>query len=252
MIKELIQIYKNSKLNNEKPECIFAETLIFNEGWLIRSVLEKWLQRKGISKFKFLPFPGGVKIYSKGQLYTPFREGCSEKWERNTEVDGIVGNFSIEEGTKSGIRLDKDFRYLAVFEAKMYSGLAKSITHAENYSQISRTIACTINSVLKVLKVNEIPHNRIYYIVTYPNDNKKITPQNYPEKFIKGEIEERIKIYNKHKTIKKNKEFDIFRKHWRKVLESIEVQFVTWEDIFKEIKDQDIKTFYVLCKKYNK
>lgn len=45
--------------------------------------------------------------------------------------------------------LDKDFKYLAVFEAKMYSKLSSSIKNIRNYSQVSRTIACIINSVYK-------------------------------------------------------------------------------------------------------
>jgi hypothetical protein len=238
-------------VNVGKPKCIFAETLIFNEGWLLRGILEKWRGLKGQSKFPFLPFPKGVKIYSEAQLYTPFKKRSIEdkQGEDNTHVDGIVGNFSLRPNTKSGIDLDGDFKYLAIFEAKMYSELAKGITHVKNYNQVSRTIACIINSVLKV---RGSPNNSIYYIITYPNDNKKIESETYTKKFIEGEIEERIKIYKEPKTVKIDGDFDSFEKYWKNVLGKIEVQFVTWDAILDEIKDQDIKRFYDLCKEYNK
>jgi hypothetical protein len=102
MIKELMKIYNNSKLNDGKPKCIFAETLVFNEGWLLRGILEKWRELKSQSKFPFLPFPKSVKIYSEAQLYTPFKKRSrnDKQGEDNTHVDGIVGNFSIHPSTK--------------------------------------------------------------------------------------------------------------------------------------------------------
>jgi hypothetical protein len=42
MWKHLLELYEESRLNDEQPECLFAETLIFNEGWLLRSVLKAW------------------------------------------------------------------------------------------------------------------------------------------------------------------------------------------------------------------
>jgi hypothetical protein len=40
MWKHLLKLYDESRLNDGPPECLFAETLIFNEGWLLRSVLD--------------------------------------------------------------------------------------------------------------------------------------------------------------------------------------------------------------------
>jgi len=36
MLKELFELYKAGLVNKEAPECLFPETLIFNEGWLLR------------------------------------------------------------------------------------------------------------------------------------------------------------------------------------------------------------------------
>ncbi len=40
MWRHLLEIYKESRLNAGQPGCPFAETLIFNEGWLLRSALK--------------------------------------------------------------------------------------------------------------------------------------------------------------------------------------------------------------------
>ena len=54
-------------------------------------------------------------------------------------MDGIVGQFTIA-GSKSGITLDAGCRYLAVFEARMYSGLSRGAANVGEYDQVSRTI----------------------------------------------------------------------------------------------------------------
>jgi len=215
---------------------------------LLRGILEKWRGWRSQSKFPFLPFPKGVKIYSEAQLYTPFKKRArnDREGESNTHVDGIVGNFSIS-NSKSGIALDKDFKYLAVFEAKMYSGLSSETKNVKNYSQVSRTIACIINSAIMTGKSGD--NNAIYYIVIYPNDNNKIEPTKYTEEFIENQIEERIEGYKQKESVKhENNYFEI---QWKGILKCINMQFITWEDILNEIRDQDIKKFYEFCKEFN-
>jgi hypothetical protein len=128
MIQELLTIYEEGRTNPGTPECMFAETLIFNEGWMLRAATHSlrsvqvpaWLEERGHSAFGFLPFPPGAMVYSEAQLYTPFRKRARADplGEANTHVDGIVGQFTIT-GSKTGITLDAGCRYLAVFEAKM-------------------------------------------------------------------------------------------------------------------------------------
>jgi len=124
MLKDLFALYGAGLINREAPKSLFPETLIFNEGWLLRLVLKEWLAGSAGSGFGFLPFPEGVTAYSEGQLYTPFRGGSHP--ERNTHADGIVGEFTTT-GTKSGIVLKPDFRYIAFFEAKIFSPIAPGL-----------------------------------------------------------------------------------------------------------------------------
>ena len=72
--KRLLEIYQEGRLNEGQPECLFAETLVFNEGWLLRSALKAWKEwkmRSTSSSLPFLPFPPDAKAYSESQLRTP-------------------------------------------------------------------------------------------------------------------------------------------------------------------------------------
>ena len=125
MLRQLIDIYQASRTNPGVPNCTFAETLLFNEGWLLRGVLHEWQRRTPPSRFGFLPFPQRATVYSEAQLYTPFKARFrgDKGAEAHTHVDGIVGDLRFV--AKSGVTLAPDWRYLAVFEAKMYSALSK-------------------------------------------------------------------------------------------------------------------------------
>lgn len=256
MIEELMKIYNNSMLNKGEPKCIFAESeLVFNEGWLLIEILKRWKELKGKTKFSFLPFPDDVKVFTEGQLYTPFKaiSGIKGNYaEKNTHVDGIVGNYSITKGTKRGIKLDEDFKYLAVFEAKIYSPLQKGVKNADNYGQVSRNIACIINSVIKEVNGN---NNIIHFVVIYPKDS--IKSEKYPKEFIKREIKGRLKGYEKDVPAKSEDirfdEFFQFKRRWEPVLKDININFVTWEEILSDLGEKDrINEFYELCKEFNK
>ena len=71
----LLKLYDKSRLNEGPLECLFAETLVFNEGWLLRSVLQAWKTRSTRSRLSFLPFLAEARVYSEGQRRTPFKRG---------------------------------------------------------------------------------------------------------------------------------------------------------------------------------
>jgi hypothetical protein len=73
MWRHLLKLYDESRLNDRPPECLLAETQIFNEGWLLRSVLQTWKTSSAGSNLPLLPFPAEARVYSEGQLRTPFK-----------------------------------------------------------------------------------------------------------------------------------------------------------------------------------
>jgi len=247
MLRELLTIYEQSRVNPGQPNCAFAETLLFNEGWLLRGVLNAWRSCTGPSRFDFLPFPPGVTVYSEAQLYTPFpaRSKGDKLAEAHTHVDGIVGGFSIPEG-KAGVVLNPSWKYLAVFEAKMYSPLARGIQNAPQYDQVSRTAACLINALLQT----DHPDRTAHLVVLYPRDNRHIDPGRYTPAYVRGQIEDRVAGYLNGGS--PAPQCTRFFQEWSPVLDRIHIRFLTWEDVLAEIGDGDLNRFYCLCQQFNR
>lgn len=242
MIEELLRIYEESRLNAGKPESLFNPTLIFNEGWLLRGVLRQWKLAPAASRLPFLPLPAYARIYSEGQLYTPFaaRQRGDKLTEAHTHVDGIAGDFSIG-ATKSGIEVDPGCRYLAVFEAKLYSPIAGGISHAPGYDQVSRTVACTVNALLRARCSGPYA---AHVVVLYPASHARIDSARYNKANLERQIATRVQEFGLPPT-------DVFAAGWHAALDTVRLSFVTWEDVLAEIDDDPLREFYRLCLRFN-
>ncbi len=242
MIDELLRIYEESRLNREQPESIFNPTLIFNEGWLLRAVLRQWKLAPGKSCLPFLPFPAEAKVYSEGQLFSPFapRQRGDKLAEAHTHADGIVGDFSIG-ATKSGIEVHPDCRYLAVFEAKLYSPLAGSISHAPGYDQVSRTVGCVINSLLRAGCPGPYA---AHVVVLHPADHSNVNPRRYSNAYLEQQIAARVENFGLPPT-------STFARSWRATLDTVQLWFVTWEEALAEIGSDELDQFYQQCRRFN-
>lgn len=247
MLAELLRLYDESRINPGPPECLFAETLIFNEGWLLRAVLKAWKDQTCPSPFDFLPFPAGVHVYSEAQLRTPFKERFrgDKQAEGHTHVDGI-GGYIGKNGTKSGITLAPNCGYLAVFEAKMSSPLSDRTANIAQYDQVSRTAACMIYAILQ----SGCPHDLVaHLVVLHPQDNRHIDPSRYTKTHLESQIADRASGYRRSTT--RGKTDTKFFDRWRPVLDRIQIQFLTWEEVLAEINDANLDRFYNLCKQFN-
>jgi len=247
MLKQLLGVYEAGLVNTEALKCLFPETLIFNEGWLLRLVLREWLAASGGSQLGFLPFPDGVTVYSEGQLYTPFkaRSRGDKLAESHTHVDGIVGDFSITD-TKSGIVLKSDFRYIAAFEAKLYAPIARGVTNAPWYDQVSRTAACLINSILLA---NPRGSYAAHLAVLYAEDKQRIDPSLYTKDYVEKQITKRLQGFLE--TREPGDVVERFARGWTDVLDVLQIHFHTWEEVLAEFGSEDLDKFYKRCKRFN-
>ncbi len=258
MIQKLLELYEQSKLNKGNPKCIFPETMIFNEGWLLRVILNRLMEVKDVKDTNlsdFLPFPKDSKIYSEGRLTTPFKpitQQDTTSTEKQTHIDGIVGDFELYETTKSGIKISDDFKYLSIFESKICSPLSSGTENEPNFDQVTRTISCMI---FHIMKFENLKERKIFLVIIYPKENKKIDALKYTEndnEFIKEEIKQKLSRYKKgHEA--SSQELIEFESKYKEIIQNINIKFVNWEDILNEIKEDTlINEFYDLCKKFNK
>jgi hypothetical protein len=240
MLNELLALYDAGLVNRDEPKSMFPGTEIFNERWLLRLVLKKWLDGSGGCKFGFLPFPEDARAYSEGQLYTPFRGGAHR--ERNTHVDGIVGDFSIPD-TKSGIRLNSGMSYITAFESKLYSALSPGVRYAPAYDQLSRTVACLINSILRA---DPKPGYVAHVVVVRAKDNRYINPDDYKPDRLERTIADRLSTFAANG--ERSDAIEKFAAGWKKVLGKLEFHFLTWEEVVADLGDDRLSRFYDRCK----
>jgi len=124
----------------------FPPTQIFNEGWLLRILLE--CHHRGYEPFPFQRMKNS-NWFSEAQLPTPFKPRFrgDQQAENRTHIDGVYGHFTILSDTKSGLMLRSDAEQFEVIEAKLFSPLSPDVKNASNYDQVARTVACMAKTI---------------------------------------------------------------------------------------------------------
>ena len=240
-ILEIIGSIENSSVfTNIKP------TEIDNEGWMTR-LLVYYSKQENI-QLKKIDFSKIANWTSEALLSSPF-VGASNVREGYTHADIALGDFEVnykENGKGSGkIKINLNARTFGVIEAKMGSPLSSLTTHAEDYNQASRTVACIAHNAEKECTT-------FFYVVLPASKKNKAgtTIENLVNDFkIKEQITNRFKHHNSHNDKKLDKSEILLK------VEQCDLDVITYEDWIELFKDNEIKKvlndFYDKCKKWN-
>src|SRR4030042_4190311 len=108
----------------ESENANFPLTLIYNEGWLLRLVLD-WYSKHKLLDHPLL-FQPKATWFSEALLPSPFRARYrgDTRAEARTHADGVVGHFIVGEAGKADIHLKADANQFVVIEAKIHSPLS--------------------------------------------------------------------------------------------------------------------------------
>lgn len=150
----------------------FPPTLIHNEGWMLRLVLNALQKHRDIDlPFRFMD---GARWYSEARLASPFapRVRQDKQGEGFTNADAVVGHFNMRSATKAGLELSDDAKQFVVLEAKMYSILSAGTKNATSYNQAARNVACMAN-VLRKKRITPDSLGSVGFYVLVPE--KKLT-----------------------------------------------------------------------------
>jgi len=114
----------------------FPPTLLYNEGWMLRLVLDYYSNNSGSANE--LSFIDNSKWYSELLLPSPFspRYRGDKLGEGYTHADGVIGNFIIQNHGKGDIKLEKTVMQFKVIEAKKYSPLSKGTSNCSYNTQL--------------------------------------------------------------------------------------------------------------------
>ncbi len=226
---------------------VFPPTTIYNEGWLLRLVLD-WFSTHPIEGHPLSVTENG-RWFSEVLLPTTFTGSgkAARLAETSTHADAVVGHFDVGNKGKADLSLRPDAKHLVVLEAKMFNGLSPGVTNAKYFDQAARTIAC----IAEVLRCANRPHSDLSHLCFYV-----LAPQVQIARSVFEKAMSRSSIGRKVK--RRVSEYDGKKDKWyndwfQPTLQQIEVGTLSWEEIIRTIGEHDslsagsIQWFYLQC-----
>jgi len=130
------------------PEGVLPPTALYNEGWLVRLVLD-WFARHPPTRHPLDVLPGS-SWRSEALLQSAFapRFRGDPLAESFTHADGVIGNLRAGSG-RGDVLPASGARQFTVVEAKMMSGLSAGTTRAKSYNQAARNVACLAEALAR-------------------------------------------------------------------------------------------------------
>ncbi len=243
----------------ENLEGSIKPTEIYNEGWMLKGVMEQI--NEGEIKVDKWKIPKGEMWLS--ETYVPtFFNAINRKdplAETATRADGIIGQIQIRKDTKWGIEIKQNCSCLYIVEAKMYSKLSKKVTKASDFNQCARNVACLMKMVYAGIennKITEVPE-KVGFYVFLPEKQKNVFEEVMVKENIKQVIEGRLNSYfdddiiNEIYKEKKEKELKWLKENLSNFIDKIDIQMIFWEELIESTKNSETKKqlneFYKKC-----
>ena len=246
----LIDLLKNYDLQNPS----FRPTEIYNEGWLLRIILNEYSRHN--SAFGLVSFRDNAIWFSEAMLPTKFRArkeiGRSDPFaESLTIADGVIGHINVGNKGKADLELSEGATQFVVIEAKMNSKLSKRIRNSPEYDQAARTVACMAETIRLSETINITDIRNLAYVVLAPE--KRIGKSNLlelvDEDSIKKKVRTRVSNYGDEGDYK-----EWYEKYFEPTLKKIKVDVISWEKVIDQLPvsaKKEVKYFYDLCLQYN-
>jgi len=230
----------------------FPPTLLFEEGWMLRLVLQ-WFAKSNTTDHD-LSFAPHARWYSEARLASAFlpRYRGDKLAEGYTHADGVIGHFQIGETGQAELTLRTDAQQFVVVEAKMFSGLSKGTTHAPTYNQAARNVACMAELVRRANRHPSNISSKAFFVLAPKEQLDAGVFADFMDKAsLERVVEERVSNYDPPKT-------EWFESWFLPTLSSMRVRYLVWEDVVTFIKsvdrsyDDDLEIFYNRCLEFNR
>ncbi|GHU66237.1 hypothetical protein AGMMS49983_15460 [Clostridia bacterium] len=251
-------------------------TLIYNEGWMLRLVLDwfeshdnDWIKKKEsrINKDELKPVlelhknlkKQDTSWFSEAEVESPFLVGTGR--EGYTHADAVFGTVKLETGTKGKVVPIRDAnpKQLVIVEAKMYSNFSSGVKNCPGYNQIARNYACL--SWIS-FKYNIPPENCFLYIFLPKSQNEKISEGSKKNKnaqkenifnkvVIRGAVNERSKNFA-FPTESDKSQYDNWQGFWEDEKNAPALEVINWETILAYINEPNLIKFYIKCIENNR
>jgi hypothetical protein len=212
----------------------FPPTLIYNEGWLLRLILD-WFSSHPVPDH-VLPFSENASWFSEALLPSPFLsrhkgDRLAETW---THADGVMGHFRIGDKRKADISLLPDATQFVVLEAKLMSGLSGGVKHALNFDQAARNVACIAEVLHRANRpASEMKHLGFYVLAPERQIQKGVFGNQVSWEAINEKVSQRVNMYRGAK--------DDWHRSWSQSIQpSIKIGLISWEEIITYVRKSDM------------
>lgn len=234
----------------------FPPTVLFNEDWLLRLVLD-WFAKHPEScdeAHPLTPRPG-ARWFSEALLPSAFlpryRGDCLS--ESRTHADSVIGHVRIGRRGATDLSLHPDTPrpQLAVVEAKMYGRLSSGVKNAPFFDQAARSVAC-LAEILRRADRSPSEMGSIAFLLVAPKIriDEGLFDHELGLRSLRHKVQARIEPYEGSLD-------PWFRSWFEPTLKHLDVRMFAWEDLIDEIAQVDMQagqsldTFYGLCLKHN-
>ncbi len=243
----------------------FPATEVFNEGWMLRLVLDalQTLKNSGFP-IQFLP---GSRWYSEALLESPFKPAFrgDKLAEGFTHADAVIGHFAFDPASKNGVRLDPGAKQFVVVEAKMFSNLSAGTTNASAYDQATRNVACIAHTI----SASRIPLDQlgqVAFFVIAPSLERRMHRNTNLEtcvdqNWVQNSLARRIAAYDASRSEEAQRLRAWEGSHFLPLVERLastnSLSVLSWEECLKAISSRDtavgveLQRFYERCLWFN-
>jgi hypothetical protein len=230
----------------------FPPTLLFEEGWMLRVVLQ-WFAETNAQEHE-LYFAPGARWFSEARLASAFlpRYRGDAYAEGYTNADGVIGHFHIGRIGQAELTLAPDAEQFIVTEAKMFSGLSRGTTRAPTFNQAARNVACMAEIARLANRDPSLIDVLAFYVLA---PRQQIDVGKFAGLMEKVSLElvagERVASYDAPKA-------DWFENWFLPTLRAMRVNCLAWEDVIGFIKEadapfgEDLERFYDRCLEFNR
>jgi len=236
----------------ETGQPVFPPSVLFNEGWLLRIILD-WFARHGGDRYPLSPRPG-ARWFSEPWLPSAFlpRYRGDRLAEARSHADAVLGHFAIGDPGTAGLTLKPDATQLVVIEAKLFARLSTGVKNAPYFDQAARSVAC-IAEVLRRAGRSPGSMDDLGLLILAPQarvDDGVFAWDAAPEA-IRRKVRRRVEDYAGERD---DWFHDWFEPTWRRA----EVRCLSWEEIIEVIafhrpeEGQIIDSFYGRSLHYNR
>ena len=234
------------------PSRVFPPTILYNEGWLLRLVLD-WFSRQA-GDGHLLRFVSGARWFSEGLLPSQFLRGTqgdhlAEGW---THADGVIGHFGFS-GSTTEVRLADDATQMTVTEAKLFAELSPGVSHAGYFDQAARNVAC-LAEVLHRAGRRPDQFTSLGFLVLAPADQiaAGVFEKELAKQSIRDKVSRRVSEYG-------DPTKDRWLREWfLPTLAKARIECLSWESIIHHVNSldprfgADLSEFYNLCLQFNR